>query len=144
MFLSTINKITQTARYRQALILYAEKQSVTKAAVRYRTNRQYICRWRKCYDGTLSSPEDRSHRPHSHPDQHTPEEINLILNMCRRNPHAGIVVFWIKLRQRGYKRSISRLYRSLRKRNAMAIKPPNPQYIPKPYEKMQYRGYKMK
>ena len=138
-----MNKITQTARYRQALILYAEKYGVTKAAVRYRTNRQYIYRWRKRYDGTLSSLEDRSHRPHSHPNQHTPEEIKLILNMRRRNPHTGIVVFWVKLRQRGYKRSISGLYRFLRKRNAMAVKPPNPKYIPKPYEQMQYPGQRV-
>lgn len=138
-----MNKITQTARYRQALILYAEKYGVTKAAVRYRTNRQYIYRWRKRYDGTLSSLEDRSHRPHSHPNQHTPEEIKLILNMRRRNPHTGIVVFWVKLRQRGYKRSISGLYRFLRKRNAMAVKQPNPKYIPKPYEQMQYPGQRV-
>lgn len=138
-----MNKITQTARYRQALILYAEKYGVTKAAVRYRTNRQYIYRRRKRYDGTLSSLEDRSHRPHSHPNQHTPEEIKLILNMRRRNPHAGIVVFWVKLRQRGYKRSVSGLYRFLRKRDAMAVKPPNPKYIPKPYEQMQYPGQRV-
>lgn len=138
-----MNKITQTARYRQALIQYAEKYGVTKAAIRYHTNRQYIYRWRKRYDGTLSSLEDRSHRPHSHPNQHTPEEIKLILNMRRRNPNAGIVVFWVKLRQRGYKRSISGLYRFLRKRNAMAVKLPNPKYIPKPYEQMNHPGQRV-
>lgn len=138
-----MNKITQTARNRQALLNYAEKYGVTKAAVRYHTNRQYIYRWRKRYDGTLSSLEDRSHRPHSHPNQHTQEEIKLILNMRRRNPNVGIVVFWVKLRQRGYKRSISGLYRFLRKRNAMAVKLPNPKYIPKPYEQMKYPGQRV-
>ena len=139
-----MNKITQTARYRQALIQYAEKNGVTKAAIRYRTNRQYIYRWKKWYDGTLESLEDRSHRPHSHPNQHTPEEIKLILNMRRRNPNTGIVVFWVKLRQRGYSRSISGLYRFLRKRNAMAVKLPNPKkYKPKAYEKMQYPGQRV-
>ncbi len=135
-----MNKITQTALYRQALIKYAEKYGVTKAAIRYHTNRQYIYRWRRRYDGTLSSLEDRSRRPHSHPNQHTQEEIKLILNMRRRNPNAGIVVFWVKLRQRGYKRSISGLYRFLRKRKAMAKKLPNPKYTPKPYEQMKYPG----
>ena len=91
--LFAMNKITQTARYRQSLIQFAQKHGVTKAAVRYHTNRQYIYRWMKRYDGTLHSLEDRSHRPHRHPNQHTPEEIKLILNMRHRNPDAGIVVF---------------------------------------------------
>ena len=138
-----MSKITQTMQYRQSLILYARKHGVTKAAVRYRTNRQYIYRWMKRYDGTLQSLADRSHRPHSHPNQHTPAEIKLIEDMRRRNPNAGIVVFWVKLRQRGYTRSISGLYRFLRKRGQMAVKLPNPKYVPKPYEKMTYPGQRV-
>ena len=34
--------VTQTMLYRQAIIKYAEKHGVTKAAIRYKTNRQYI------------------------------------------------------------------------------------------------------
>ena len=56
----------------------------------------------KRYDGTLQSLEDHSHRPHSHPNQHKPEEIKLINDMRRRNPNAGLVVFWVKLCQHGY------------------------------------------
>lgn len=126
--------------YRQSLISYAEKYGVTKAAIRYKTNRQYVYRWLKRYDGTIESLADRSHRPHSHPNQHRPEEIKLIENMRRRNPNTGLVVFWVKLRQRGYTRSISGLYRFLRKRGQLAVKLPNPKYIPKPYEQMQYPG----
>lgn len=32
--------------------------------------------------------------------------------MRRRNPEAGLVVFWVKLRQRGYSRSVTGLYRT--------------------------------
>ena len=138
-----MNKITQTARYRQSLILYAEKYGVTKAAVRYHTNRQYIYRWKKRYDGTLQSLEDRSHRPHSHPNQHRLDEIKLIDDMRRRNPNAGLVVFWVKLKQRGYSRSISGLYRFLRKRGQMAVKLPNPKYKPKKYKAADYPGQKV-
>ena len=105
-------------RFRQAVIEYSNKHGVTAAAIRYHLNRQYIYRWRNRYDGTLQSLADRSHRPHSHPNQHTAEEIKLILDMRHRNPNAGIVVFWVKLRQQGYTRSISGLYRFLRKRGA--------------------------
>lgn len=138
-----MDRITQTMRFRQAAIEYSLKYGVTKAAIRYRLNRQYIYRWRKRYDGTLASLADRSHRPHHHPNQHTPEEIKLILNMRRRNPHTGIVVFWVKLRQRGYTRSISGLYRFLKKRGQMAEKLPNPKYKPKPYQKAAYPGQKV-
>ena len=157
--LFAMNKITQTARYRQSLIHYAQKNGVTAAAIRYRhyaqkngvtaaairyrTYRQYIYRWMKRYDGTLQSLEDRSHRPHSHPNQHRADEIKLIDDMRRRNPNAGLVVFWVKLRQRGYERSISGLYRFLRSRGQMAVKLPNPKYVPKPYEKMQYPGQRV-
>jgi transposase InsO family protein len=135
-----MNKITQTMLYRQSLISYAEKHGVTKAAIRYNTNRQYIYRWRKCYDGTLQSLADRSHRPHHHPNQYQPEEMKLIDNMRPRNPNTGLVVFWVKLRQRGYTRCISSLYRFLRKRGQMAVKLPYPKYIPKSYEQMTYPG----
>ncbi len=79
--------VTQDMLYRQALIKYAQKYGVTKAAMRYKTNRQYIYRWLKRYDGTLASLADKSHRPHHHPNEHTPEELKLIADMRRRNPN---------------------------------------------------------
>ena len=39
-----------------------------------------------------------------------------------------------------YTRSITGLYRVLRRRGQMAAKLPNPKYIPKPYEKMHFPG----
>ena len=138
-----MNAITQGMRFKQAVIEYSLKHGVTKAAIRYKTSRQNIYRWRKKYDGTVRSLADGSHRPHSHPNQHTEEEITLVKNMRRRNPHAGLVVFWVKLRQRGYTRSISGLYRLLRRIDGKPIKLPNPKYIPKPYEPMTYPGQKV-
>lgn len=135
--------ITQDMRYRLSLIKYAEKYGVTKAAIKYRTNRQYIYRWKNRYDGTMESLRNRSTRPHHHPNEHTPEELKLISDMRRRNKDAGLVVFWVKLRMRGYTRSITGLYRVLRRQGMMAVKPPNPKYIPKPYEQMQYPGQRV-
>ena len=135
-----MNKITQDMRFKQAVIEYSFKNGVTKAAIRYKTSRQNIYRWRKKYDGTVRSLADGSHRPHSHPNQHTEQEIKLVQDMRRRNPHTGLVVFWVKLRQRGYSRSISGLYKLLRRIGGKPIKLPNPKYVAKPYEKMQYPG----
>ena len=98
--------VAQTILYRQALMKYSEKYGVTKAAIRYKTNRQYIYRWLKRYDGTVESLKDRSHRPHHHPNEHTTEELKLIADMRKRNSNARLVVFWVKLRQRDYTRSV--------------------------------------
>ncbi len=135
--------ITQDMRFRLSLIKYAQKFGVTKAAIKYKTNRQYVYRWLKRYDGSIESLRDKSRRPHSHPNQHTCDEITLIKNMRRRNPHAGLVVFWVKLRQKGYCRSITGLYRVLKRMQLTPVKPPNPKYIPKPYEQMLYPGQRV-
>ena len=42
--------ITQDMRYRLSLIRFAEKYGVSKAAIKYKTNRQYIYRWKRRYD----------------------------------------------------------------------------------------------
>ncbi|RGH32199.1 IS481 family transposase [Ruminococcus sp. AM47-2BH] len=138
-----MNTVTQITRRRQAIIEYSLKKGVTKAARRYNVSRQFIYRWQKRYDGTLESLKDRSHRPHSHPNQHTQEEIKLIKDMRKRNMHTGLVVFWVKLRQKGYTRSVTSLWRMLKKLDLAPIKPPNPKYIPKPYEKMYYPGQRV-
>ncbi|MBS6472377.1 MAG: DDE-type integrase/transposase/recombinase [[Eubacterium] siraeum] len=138
-----MNTVTQITRRRQAIIEYSLKKGVTKAARRYNVSRQFIYRWQKRYDGTLESLENKSHRPHSHPNQHTEEEIKLIKDMRKRNKNLGLVVFWVKLKERGYTRSITSLWRVLKRFELAPIKPPNPKYIAKPYEKMWYPGQRV-
>lgn len=64
--------------------------------------------------------------------------------MRHRNPNANLVVFWVKLRQRGYTRSISGLYLVLRRIGRKPMKLSNPKKENKPYEQMQYPGQKSK
>lgn len=135
-----MNTVTQTMRFRQSLLNYAEKHGVTKAAIKYNVNRQYIYRWKRRYNGDIQSLANRSHRPHHHPNQHTEEELRKIENFRRRNPNTGLVVLWVKLRRNGYTRSITGLYRVLRRQGQMTVKLPNPKYIPKPYEQMHFPG----
>ena len=49
-------------------------------------------------------------------------------------------MFWVKLRQKGYTCSITSFGRIL---ELQPVKLPNPKYISKPYEKMQYLGQKV-
>ncbi len=67
----------------------------------------------------------------------------MITDMRKRNMNAGLVVFWVKLRQRGYTRSVTGLYRILRLQGQMAVKPPTPKYVAKPYEQMQFPGQRV-
>lgn len=104
------NSISQKLKYKQSVIKFSYKYGVTKAAIKYGECRRTIYRWRKRYDGTLESLKDKSRRPHSHPNQHTAKEIELIRNYKRNNKKTGLVVLWVKLREAGYTRTIQGLY----------------------------------
>ena len=104
------NSITQKLKYKQSVIKFSFKYSVTQAAKEFNVSRRTIYRWIKRYDGTLESLKDRSHRPKHHPNEHTKEEIKLIIDYKRNNKDTGLVVLWIKLRRAGYTRTIQGLY----------------------------------
>ena len=135
-----MNTVTQTMQFRQSLLKYAEKHGVTKAAIKYNVNRQYVYRWKHRHNGGIHSLANRLHRPHHHPNQHTEAELRQITSFRRRDPHTGLVVLWVKLRRNGYKHSITGLYRVLRRQGQIPAKLPNPKYIPKPYEQMHFPG----
>lgn len=134
-----MNSITQDMKYRQSIVTFAERYGVSKASRKFNKSRSYIYFWRSRYDGTIQSLACKSRRPHSHPTQHTPEEISLLRNMCRRNPKLGGVELWCRLRKRGYSRSLGGLYRVIYRLNLQA-KPSKPVYRPKPYHQMTFPG----
>ena len=135
------SKITQQMRYRESLIKYAKKHGVSKAARVYNTNRQYIYRWLKRYDGTTRSLASKSKRPKSHPKQHTDAELKLIKDMFAKNKDTGLVILWVKLKQRGYKRTVSSLYHQLKKLNLKFVTPKKKRKKKtKPYLQMTFPG----
>jgi len=133
--------ITQDMLYKQSVIKYAWRHGVTKAAIKHRESRQNIYRWMAKYDGTPKSLANKSRKPKSHPNQHTIEEIKLIKDMKAKNKETGLVVFWVKLRQRGYTRSVESLYRVMVKYGIYErTTKKSKAYVPKPYEQMTYPG----
>lgn len=135
-----MNTITQITRFRQSVVKFSFNHGVFSAVKRFNVSKASIYRWRKRYDGRAESLVDLSRRPHHHPNAHSYDELKLISDMRRRQPELGLVVFWVKLKQRGYSRSIPSLWRVLKRLSLITVKPPNPKYIPKPYEKMTYPG----
>ena len=138
-----MNSITQDMKYRQSLLTYAQKYGVSRASRKYNKSRSYIYFWRARYDGSLQSLACQSRRPHSHPNQHTSEELKLISDMHRRNPKLGIVELWARMRKRGYTRTIESLWRVMRREGWTAQGEKKKPYKPKPYEQMQYPGQRV-
>ncbi len=136
-----MNSITQDIQYKQSVVKYSLKHGVTKAAIKFKMHRKTIYRWREKYDGTAQSLKNKSRRPHSHPNEHTKEEIKLIKNYKYKNKETGLVVLWIKLRKAGYTRSITSLYRVMQRIGIYSKVPSKKkEYEPKPYEEMRYPG----
>ena len=107
-------------------------------------HRKTIYRWREKYDGTAQSLKNKSRRPHSHPKQHTEEEIKKIKDYKRKNKETGLVVLWIKLRKAGYTRSITSLYRVMQRIGIYKKTPSKKkEYEPKAYEEMKYPGQRV-
>ena len=107
------NSITQKLKYRKSVIKFSFKYGVTKAAIKFGENRRTIYRWIEKYDGTLESLKDKSRRPHHHPNEHTEEEIKMINDYKAHNKKTGLVVLWVKLKEAGYTRSVTSLYRMM-------------------------------
>ena len=130
------------ARFRQRVIRYSEKHGVTAASIRHRRSRQAIYEWRAKYDGHWKSLIDRSHRPKSHPNQHTEEEKLLILRHWRHNKDDRIVL-WDTIRKKGYKRHYNSMVRVLNKWLTEEEKAKQKAHKPKPYQRAEYPGQKI-
>lgn len=109
------NNITNKLKYKESVVKFSYKYGVTRASIKFCECRRTIYRWRNRYDGTLNSLKDKSRRPHSHPNQHTEQEIELIRNYKRNNKETGLVTLWVKLREAGYTRTIQGLYYALQR-----------------------------
>lgn len=130
-------------KYRQSLVSFALKFGVSRATRKYNRPRSTIYFWLSRYNGTIESLACFSRRPHSHPNQHTETELDLLRRMRRRNPDLGLCELWYRLRARGYCRTIVSMYRALKRLGLQPAPVPKPKYIPKPYEQMMYPGQRV-
>ena len=97
-----MNSISEIYRVRQRAVEYAIKHNNnSKAAVKYKTSHQQINR---C-DGTVLSLLPRSRRPKSHSNQHTREEIDLVMKKYRKFGYEGLTEIYVKVRKEGYSRT---------------------------------------
>lgn len=134
--------LTSKAHFRQRVIRYSEKNGVTAASLRHRVSRQAIYEWKSKYDGHWKSLLDKSHRPKSHPKQHSKDEEALIIRYWQRNKE-DMMILWDKIREKGYARGYRSMLRAIKRLQLNETSKKLKGYRPKPYKRADYPGQKV-
>ena len=102
-----MNILSQEARKRQAVVKLAKRKGQSFAAGKYGVSLSSVKRWMKRYDGKdWRSLVERSHRPHSHPRQHTEaEEMIISKAFWKKYERYGWDGVYEEARANGYTRS---------------------------------------
>ena len=132
-----MKSITEEMRFRQRLCEYALKYGVKRAARRYHTNRQFVYRQLKKYDGDVRSLALKSRKPHKSPNAHNEEELGLIRRMLKRNGIYGLAEVYVRCKRNGYTRSFGSMCKQIRKRGYIKPKIRRKSYTK--YERMDGR-----
>lgn len=103
-----MNRITQEAYKRQAVVKTAQRKGKTYASRMYGVSLSSVKRWCKRYDGSWQSLKEKSHRPNSHPRQHTAREEEMIREAVRQSYFRyGWEGAYMAAKEDGYSRSYS-------------------------------------
>ena len=103
-----MNILTQEAKKKQAAVKFAIRKGKSEASRQYGVSLSSIKRWCARYDGTWQSLLERSHRPHSNPNRHTPKEERQINNSFKKKfERYGWDGVYQDLLRKGYSRSFS-------------------------------------
>ena len=136
-----MNIIAQEARFRQRIVKYSQKHSVTEASIRFKVSRMSIYRWLDRYNGKWWSLKEKSHRPHHCPKEHTAEEYELIK---RHYPfYDDKMMLWDSLRTKGYKRCYQSMLRAIKRMRLDKTPHICRRRKPKPYQRAEYPGQKV-
>ena len=75
-------------------------------------------RWRKKYNKTVESLANKSRRQHSHPNEHTQKEMELISKKYQYHKHERLGQVYRKCKESGYKRSYGSMCKQIRKQKS--------------------------
>lgn len=135
--------ITEEMNFRKKMCEYAIKHGVTRAARKYHTNRRFVYRQLEKYDGTVKSLVLRSRRPHTHPNAHTKEEIELLKHIKHYYKFDGLAEMYVQAKKRGYKRCYDSMCKQIRKMPKEAINRQRKSYAKHNEIRGQYPGDKV-
>lgn len=113
-----------SAKEKYEALKYAESNGLKNAAIKYNCSEQSLCRWKRKYDGTLESLENKYCAPYTpNPKAHTEEEVENIKEVLRLNPYISHKeLYEILKKDYGYSRHPGGLYNFLR-RNRIVPEP---------------------
>jgi transposase len=134
--------ITQVAHHRQRMLKFSKKHTIEETCARYKISRKTFYKWLNRYDGTIESLKDRSHRPKSHPSEHTAKEIKMIKRALKRFGKDLLQAYQF-LCKKHYKRSYGGFKRMARKLWEGNTKKKKAKRKPKPYKRAEYPGQKV-
>ena len=108
-----MKSITEKARYKHRVLTRiekmrgkGEKHAVVRVAGYYQIGDiKKIYKWQSKWNGKWQSLIEGSHRPHSHPSQHSEVEIELMIKTRREMGFIAPLLFYQELCERGYNRS---------------------------------------
>lgn len=114
--------ITEEMRFRQRLCEYAKKKGVIQASRKYQTNRMFVYKQLKKWDGTVKSLSLQSRRPKTHPNKHTEEELHLISIMYLEHGLYGNAELYVRLQELGCNRSFGSMCKQIRAKGLKPVK----------------------
>ena len=137
-----MDKIAQDAHHRQRMMEYSVSHGTTETAIRYHTSRKTVIKWKKRWDGTPKSLEERDRKPKRSPRRHTEQELRIIRRVLKKVCWSDLLLAFQILLGKGYSRSYGGF-----KRVASRLKAAKPKKRkkrkPKPYQRADYPGQKI-
>lgn len=135
--------LSQIKYFRQRMIKYLEKHTVTETAIHFRVSRKTVYKWKNRYDGTIDSLEDRSHRPHKIPRAHSEQELKLIRRLAKKHNWKDLILVYQELIERyNYDKSYGSLKRVISKMKKEKLKKKTKKKC-KSYKRADYVGQKV-
>ena len=133
-----------SATEKQKALKLWERSTTEFVCHRYHCSDRSLRRWRKMYDGTLQSLENKKKGPRKPmPTMQTKREKANIRKEISLHPNAGVVELYGILREKyGYKRHPATLSRYIKSLNTASVKPKS-KYEAKPYNTPANIGDKM-
>lgn len=139
-----MKRISQEANHRQRMLEYEKTHGATQTAIRYKVSRKYVYKWKKRWDGTPQSLEERSRAPHHSPRKHTEAELKWIRRVLKKCKWTDLLLaYQILTRKHGYKRSYGGFKRVARELRVGKPKTKAHKRKPKPYQRAEYPGQKV-
>ena len=131
-----IYKSAFTAEEKLKALNLWKHSTIQFVAKRYHCSFSSLFRWKKQYNGTIESLENKFSRKNMlHPNRHTEEEKKHIKDLIRRNPNIGLNELYGKLRLNySYTRHPMSLYNFLRKQGWYGEVKKHKPYKPQSYD----------